>query len=182
MSQEKGKLPPTPQSNLQASQSTFHEPPWTPTPFKKRGLSEENTIHPNQKRVKIGSGNSDFSESTLQSVHNQMQYDPGKEMPQTPQRVQGQRFFTTPSHGQSQGSSYDPDAGSSGSQETIGGEEIKELSSESIEEMVRSLGSLPAYIRKLERRKIAAEKSRDAKTNKIKSLEAEVERYVLSPL
>lgn len=178
-SQDRDKLPPTPQSNPQASHSAFHEPPSTPTPLK-RGLPED-TITPSQKRLKIASEHPDFScdsVSTLQFVRRQMQYDPGKEMPQTPQRVQSQRSFTTPAHGRS----YDPDAlaGPSPSQETLDGEEIKELSADYVEETVKSLGGLPAYLRKLERRKIAAEKSRDAKANKIRALEAEVERYVLS--
>lgn len=170
-SPDRGNLPPTPKSNPQASHSAFREQPLTPTPLK-RGLSDEDMMTPSQKRLKIMSEHPDFScdsVSTPQFVRSQMQYDPEKEMPQTPQRVRSQRSFTIPAHSQSS-------TAPSLSQESISREEI---TADSVEEMVQSLSGLPAYIRKLERRKIAAEKSRDAKANKIQALEAEVERCVL---
>jgi len=71
---------------------------------------------------------------------------------------------------------HNPDIGSQCTQETFTGEE-EELSASSIETLLKSLGNIPAYVKKLEKRKIAAEKSRDAKANKIVSLTAEVERY-----
>jgi len=42
--------------------------------------------------------------------------------------------------------------------------------------MVNVLGNIPDYIRKLGRKLIAAEKSRDARTKKIEYLEDEVKR------
>jgi hypothetical protein len=72
---------------------------------------------------------------------------------------------------------HNPDIGSQCTQETLTGEDTEELSASVIETLLQSLGNIPAYVKKLERRKIAAEKSRDAKANKIVSLTAEVERY-----
>lgn len=63
------------------------------------------------------------------------------------------------------------------SQETFIGDNTEELDANSIEILLRSLENIPAYVKKLEIRKIAAEKSRDAKASKIAFLEAEVERY-----
>ncbi|PPR05842.1 hypothetical protein CVT26_010122 [Gymnopilus dilepis] len=60
------------------------------------------------------------------------------------------------------------------SQVTLSDEET--LSAESIAKMVQRLQGVPDYVRKLERQKTAAEKSRDAKQTKIEHLEAEVAR------
>jgi vacuolar-type H+-ATPase subunit I/STV1 len=47
---------------------------------------------------------------------------------------------------------------------------------ESIEEIISRLDELPAYIKKLQRKKIAAEKSCEVKSRKIAELQKEVER------
>jgi hypothetical protein len=62
------------------------------------------------------------------------------------------------------------------SQETICSDVSEELSADSVARKLESLNQLPEYIRKLERRKVAAEKSRDMKARKIADLEAEVAR------
>jgi hypothetical protein len=54
-----------------------------------------------------------------------------------------------------------------------------ELSPDSISTLLSALDGIPEYVRKLERRKIAAEKSSDAKAKRIAELEAEVEKYVV---
>jgi len=51
-----------------------------------------------------------------------------------------------------------------------------ELSPDSISTLLRSLDGIPEYLRKLERKKIAAEKSSEAKAKRIAELEAEVEK------
>ncbi|KAJ3500606.1 hypothetical protein NLJ89_g9721 [Agrocybe chaxingu] len=119
--------------------------------------------------------------------------------PQTPQRT-SQRpanaggLLPTPSpmfYGKFQPSVSGPSGGSSGrqpitlgsmpssSQETLDGEDQEELSADLIAKLVQPLGGIPAYIHKLERKKIAAEKSRDIKAAKIVDLEKEVERQYL---
>lgn len=45
--------------------------------------------------------------------------------------------------------------------------------------LLSALDMIPEYVRKLERKKIAAEKGSDAKAKRIAELEAEVEKYVL---
>ncbi|CAA7261723.1 unnamed protein product [Cyclocybe aegerita] len=116
--------------------------------------------------------------------------------PQTPKRT-SQRpanaggLLPTPSpmvYGKFQPSVPGPSGGSSGrqpitpgnmpfsSQETLDGEDQEELSADLIAKLVQPLGDIPAYIRKLERKKVAAEKSRDIKAAKIVDLEKEVER------
>jgi len=78
---------------------------------------------------------------------------------------------------------YHPIEAPPSSQDTIGGNDAQELTADSIQSMLHSFGGIPEYVRKLERKKIAAEKSRDAKATKIAHLEAEVERYaVCEPL
>jgi len=51
-----------------------------------------------------------------------------------------------------------------------------EMAPESIENIFNVLGSIPDYIRKLDRKRIAAEKSLDARNKKIEYLEDEVKR------
>lgn len=53
------------------------------------------------------------------------------------------------------------------------------LSSDTISGLLHALGGIPDYVRKLERQKIAADKSNDAKAKRIHDLEAEVERCVI---
>ncbi|KAF8813819.1 hypothetical protein BYT27DRAFT_6358101 [Phlegmacium glaucopus] len=60
--------------------------------------------------------------------------------------------------------------------------ESGELTPELIGSMVNVLGSIPDYIRKLSRKLVAAEKSRDARTKKIEYLEDEVKRSVMKSL
>ena len=60
------------------------------------------------------------------------------------------------------------------SQETAYSDVSEELSADHVAKQLQSLNQLPEYIRKLERRKRAAEMSRDAKGQKIANLEAEV--------
>jgi len=72
---------------------------------------------------------------------------------------------------------YHPIEAPPSSQDTIGEHDAQELTADSIQSMLHSFGGIPEYVRKLERKKIAAEKSRDAKATKITHLEAEVERY-----
>ena len=69
-----------------------------------------------------------------------------------------------------------PDEGPSMSQETAFFDISEELSADAIAKKLQSLNQLPEYIRKLERKKKAAELSRDAKGRKIADLEAEVKR------
>jgi hypothetical protein len=51
-----------------------------------------------------------------------------------------------------------------------------ELSPDSISTLLSTLDGIPEYLRKLERKKIAAEKSSEAKAKRIAELEAEVEK------
>ena len=53
------------------------------------------------------------------------------------------------------------------------------LSADRIEQQLASLAGLPEYIRKLERRERAAQKSAEVKAKKIARLEEEVQRCVL---
>jgi len=62
------------------------------------------------------------------------------------------------------------------SQNTVCSEISEEFSADSVARNLQFFNELPDYIRKLERRKLAAERSRDAKSQKILDLEAEVER------
>lgn len=62
------------------------------------------------------------------------------------------------------------------SQETACSEISEELSADSIALKLQDLNKLPGYIRKLEKRKVAAEMSRDAKARKIVHLEAEIQK------
>jgi hypothetical protein len=62
------------------------------------------------------------------------------------------------------------------SQETACSEISEELSADSVAKKLELFNRIPDYIRKLERRKVAAEMSRDAKARKIVHLESEVER------
>lgn len=57
-----------------------------------------------------------------------------------------------------------------------------DLMLESIVEMVNNLGNVPDYIRKLDGKRVAAEKSRDVQAKKIQDLEDEVERFVTKHL
>lgn len=52
-----------------------------------------------------------------------------------------------------------------------------ELSADAISALWSKLDGIPEYVRKLERKKIAAEKSSDAKAKRISELEAELRRY-----
>jgi hypothetical protein len=52
-----------------------------------------------------------------------------------------------------------------------------ELSADAISALWSKLDGIPEYVRQLERKKIAAEKSSDAKTKRISELEAELTRY-----
>jgi len=52
-----------------------------------------------------------------------------------------------------------------------------ELSPDAISTLLRALGGIPEYVRKLERKKMAAEKSSDAKARRIAELEAEIDKY-----
>lgn len=54
-----------------------------------------------------------------------------------------------------------------------------ELSPDIISTLLSALDGIPEYVRKLERKMIAAEKSSDAKTKKITELEAEIQKYVV---
>ena len=143
------QFPPTPES-APSSFSAYHEP-LTPTPnVRKRGFASivDETF---------GSASSPSQKRT--------------------KLLEAAR--TRDEEGQYPSSSFlhNPDIGSQCTQETFTGENTEELSASSIETLLQSLGNIPAYVKKLEKRKIAAEKSRDAKANKIASLEAEVERY-----
>jgi hypothetical protein len=62
------------------------------------------------------------------------------------------------------------------SQDTACSETSEEFSADSVARKLHFFNGLPDYIRKLDRRKLAAERSRDAKGRKILDLEAEVER------
>ena len=62
----------------------------------------------------------------------------------------------------------------SGSPDTLPGP----LSADIVEQQIASLVALPEYIRKLERRERAAQRSAEIKTRKIAQLEAEVQRCV----
>lgn len=53
------------------------------------------------------------------------------------------------------------------------------LSPDTISALLGALDGIPEYVRKLERKKIAAEKSSDAKAMKIAELEAEIQKYVV---
>ena len=68
------------------------------------------------------------------------------------------------------------------SQITACSETSDEFSADSVARKLQFFNELPDYIRKLERKKLAAERSRDAKGRKILDLEAEVERQVLPDL
>jgi len=104
--------------------------------------------------------------------------------PRTPSRQQNNMkpdsSFLTPSpghvgfHGHGQASNISV-LGASGSQKTESEENAQELTVDSVSNMIRQLGKLPDYVRKLERKKIAAEKSRDAKNTKMVNLQNEVQ-------
>jgi len=123
--------------------------------------------------------------------------------PRTPPRkyTSGTSNYSTPTHSQAFGvrlatvpaNSYNfhirygqgQGLGPSASQETLlntCGSNNEELTADSIADMLTRLSNTPQLVRKLERRRIAAEKSRDAKASKIASLEAEVERYAIGLL
>ena len=57
-----------------------------------------------------------------------------------------------------------------------------EMTPELIENVVNVLSNIPDYIRKLDRKRIAAEKSLDARKNKVQYLEDEVKRLVTKSL
>jgi len=57
-----------------------------------------------------------------------------------------------------------------------------ELSADHIETLLQGLTTIPDYVRKLERKKTAAEKSNNAKARKIAELEGEVQKWVSSHL
>ena len=56
-----------------------------------------------------------------------------------------------------------------------------EITPELIEDMVKVLSKVPDYIRKLERKRIATEKSLEARKNKVEYLEDEIKRLVMNP-
>ncbi len=146
------QFPPTPES-APPSFSAYHELPLTPTPnVRKRGFAS-------------------IVDETFGSASSPSQ--------KRVKLLEAARTKGCDEEGQYSSSSFlhNPDIGSQCTQETFTGENTEELSANSIETLLQSLGNIPAYVKKLERRKIAAEKSRDAKANKIASLEAEVERY-----
>ncbi|KAF8160787.1 hypothetical protein B0H34DRAFT_698062 [Crassisporium funariophilum] len=62
------------------------------------------------------------------------------------------------------------------SQTTLASDDDGELSADVVSSMIGRLGDIPEYIRKIESRKTAAEKSNDAKNKKIAHLKTEVER------
>lgn len=76
--------------------------------------------------------------------------------------------------------------GPSSSQETLKDESVQPtLTPELIGDMIRRLQAAPEYIQKLDRKRNAAEKSRDAKNSKmislqeqVNSLENEVQKFV----
>jgi archaellum component FlaC len=57
-----------------------------------------------------------------------------------------------------------------------------EITPELIGDMVKVLSKVPDYIRKLDRKRIATEKSLDARKNKIQYLEDEIKRLVTKSL
>ena len=57
-----------------------------------------------------------------------------------------------------------------------------EMTPELIENMVKVLSKVPDYIRKLDKKRIATEKSLDARKNKVQSLEDEIKRLVTKSL
>jgi archaellum component FlaC len=57
-----------------------------------------------------------------------------------------------------------------------------EITPELIGDMVKVLNKLPDYIRKLDRKRIASEKSLEARKNKIQHLEDEIKRLVTKSL
>ena len=54
-------------------------------------------------------------------------------------------------------------------------------SADTVAAHVEALANIPAYIRKLERKQVASERSIRMKTTRISELEAQVQRLVLSP-
>jgi len=62
------------------------------------------------------------------------------------------------------------------SQETDCSAISEDFSADSVARKIQFFNELPDYIRKIERRKVAAEMSRDAKARKILDLQAEIER------
>lgn len=53
-----------------------------------------------------------------------------------------------------------------------------EITAELIEDMVKVLSKVPDYIRKLDRKQIATEKSLNARKNRVQYLEDEIKRLV----
>lgn len=53
---------------------------------------------------------------------------------------------------------------------------FQELSSDLVSNMIRQLGTLPEYVMKLKRQKVAADRSREAKNTAIISLQDQVNR------
>ncbi|KAF9529203.1 hypothetical protein CPB83DRAFT_852852 [Crepidotus variabilis] len=103
--------------------------------------------------------------------------------PQTPLRRLGQRLSfnagsqpRTPfraSNAEPGPSKHQDDDAPGGSQYTLAGDEAQELDADSVRDLLTKLSDLPDYIIKLERKKLAAERSRDIKAKKIADLEQE---------
>lgn len=72
------------------------------------------------------------------------------------------------------------------SSRTSRNDDVQDLSSDVVSDMIRQLGSLPNYLIKLERQKVAADRSREANNTaiinlqeQVNKLEAEVARCVM---
>ncbi|KAF8904454.1 hypothetical protein CPB84DRAFT_1960841 [Gymnopilus junonius] len=198
------RLPPTPQSGKHSGSNLRPEPPSTPTPTQslKRNFSAvENSDQPEgtpstaQKRSRlelIQEALAETQQDTPSQAHpsSQTQSQPGPSTPARnvnppfedpfsehgtggawpPKRLNDHKRI--PRQAPARNPSYNDVDGCS--QVTLSDDEG--LTSESITKLAQRLQGLAEYVRKLERKKLAAEKSRDAKDSKIAYLQAEVTR------
>ncbi|KAF4620632.1 hypothetical protein D9613_000435 [Agrocybe pediades] len=192
-SSQSGHLPPTPQSAqpIPSNERPGQAYPSTPTPSSQSTKRDSSSLEDDwdtdmpQKRVKYEGFASPSQPQTPQNMSQSNNLRPettfssgnnGTWPPQTPPRkVNNGGADSAPIFSQPYGSQS---SAPSGSQETLQDAATgnQELTADSISEMLNKLAGTPQLVRKLERRKIAAEKSRDAKASKIAMLEAEVER------
>ncbi|PPQ89742.1 hypothetical protein CVT25_014143 [Psilocybe cyanescens] len=174
-------LPSTPVSTARPSNQRHSDPLSTPTPVKRNGSDIDNDCKYKRTRTSIFRSPVSSSPpytSKENADSNWGGWGSGWPPPSTPPKTNNipSNISTSPwATYISGGAQGNMSVGPSSSQETLKDESVQPtLTPELISDMIRRLQAAPEYIQKLDRKRNAAEKSRDAKNSKMISLQEQV--------